>query len=72
MVAGRNSILLYLLSQMLKPWTLRALERHLGSSWLTLFGYAEKYEPIVAAGRVLLVFWLFLSWLYRQREFLKI
>jgi predicted acyltransferase len=71
-VAGMNSILLYLLSQMFKPWTLRSLERHFGSSWLTLFGYAEKYEPIIAACSVLLVFWLFVYWLYRQRVFLKI
>lgn len=69
-VAGMNSILLYLLSQMLKPWTLRALERHFGSSWLNLFG--EAYQPIVAACSVLLVFWLFVWWLYRQRVFLKI
>jgi heparan-alpha-glucosaminide N-acetyltransferase len=69
-VAGMNSILLYMLSQMLKPWTQRALERHFGSWWLTYLG--EEYQPIVAACSVLLVFWLFVFWLYRQRVFLKI
>ncbi|MDZ4687324.1 MAG: DUF5009 domain-containing protein [Planctomycetaceae bacterium] len=69
-VAGMNSILLYMLSQMLKPWTQRAMERHFGSKWLTIFG--EEYQPIVASCGVLLMFWLFVYWLYRQRVFLKI
>jgi heparan-alpha-glucosaminide N-acetyltransferase len=69
-VAGMNSILLYMLSQLLKKWTQQSLQRHFGSGWLTIFG--ETYQPMVAACAVLLVFWLFVYWLFRQRVFLKI
>lgn len=69
-VAGMNSILLYMLSQLLKNWTRDRLIQHFGSGWTTMFG--EAYQPMVVSCAVLLVFWLFVYWLYRQRIFLKI
>ncbi len=69
-VAGMNSIALYVLSQLLRPWTKATLIRHFGDRWLAIFG--PEYVPMVEASAILLVFWLFVFWLYRQRVFLKI
>jgi len=69
-VAGMNSMLLYVMSQTLKNTTLRNLERHFGTSWETLAG--ADYAPVFQACGVLFVFWLITLWLYRQRVFLKI
>jgi heparan-alpha-glucosaminide N-acetyltransferase len=69
-VAGMNSIALYVMGQLLKPWTLRSLNCHFGDIWLTWLG--TNYRPVVESTTVLLMFWLFVYWLYRQRVFLKI
>lgn len=69
-VAGMNSIALYVMSQLLKPWTKGTLVRHFGSGWMTMFG--EAYAPIIEATAILGMYWLFVYWLYRQRVFLKI
>jgi heparan-alpha-glucosaminide N-acetyltransferase len=69
-VAGMNSMVLYLLSQLLRGYTLESLQRHLGQWWLTAFG--EQYEPLVGSLAVLLCFWLFVFWLYRQKAFLRL
>lgn len=69
-VAGMNSIALYIMGQTLRPFTRETLNTHLGSQWVNLFG--ENYAPIVQSCGILLVFWIFVYWLYRQRVFLKI
>jgi heparan-alpha-glucosaminide N-acetyltransferase len=69
-VAGMNSIALYVMSQLLKNSTADALERHFGAGLFTIFG--DHYIPLMKANLVLLVFWLFVWWLYRQRIFFRI
>lgn len=69
-VAGMNSIALYVMSQLLRNSTADALERHFGSGLFKIFG--DHYIPLVKANLVLLVFWLFVFWLYRQRIFFRI
>lgn len=69
-VAGMNSITLYMLGQLCRPWTRGFLATHFGKQWLEFFG--APYAPILESCAVLLVFWLFVYWLYRQRAFLKI
>lgn len=69
-VAGMNSILLYLMGQLLRGWTKDTLIRHFGESWPKVFG--TEYEPVVTSCAVLLVFWLTVYWLYRQRIFVRI
>lgn len=69
-VAGMNSIVLYLMGQLIRPWTRDTLLRHFGDQWPKFFGTA--YEPTVTAVAVLAVFWLFVYWLYRQRLFVRI
>lgn len=69
-VAGMNSIALYVMGQLLKPWTKATLIRHFGDGWLTALG--THYQPLVESCVFLLVFWLFVYWLHAQRVYLKI
>jgi hypothetical protein len=87
-VVGMNSIAMYCMSMLLKPWAARTLEIHLGPdifqlkpaigpySW-TLVETAtapmlEAWEPAIRATLVGLTFWLACFWLYRQRIFIRI
>jgi len=69
-VAGMNSIALYVMSQLLSGWTAQNLQKHFGQNIFLLLG--ENYTPLIRANLVLLCFWLFIWWLYRQRVFLRI
>ena len=66
-VVGRNSILMYMMFQLIRKWTARTREIHLGQDIFT-----GTYGPIVESLSVLLVFWLICWWLYRQKVFLRI
>lgn len=69
-VVGTNSIAVYLMSQMLKPWVGRTLQTHFGQDVFLALG--DTWEPFVRANLIGLVFWLVCLWLYKQRVFLKI
>ncbi len=69
-VAGMNSIALYVMSQLLKNWTGDSLQRHFGAGLFNALG--ENCAPLVKANLILLCFWLFVWWLYRQRIFFRI
>ncbi|MHB8902904.1 MAG: acyltransferase family protein [Thermoguttaceae bacterium] len=69
-VFGANSILVYMMGQLARSWTKNTLEIHLGNDYSQVLGAA--YAPIVEAGCVTLVFWLFCYWLYRQKIFVRI
>jgi predicted acyltransferase len=66
-VAGMNSIAMYLMSQQTRGWAGRNLRVHLGRGWFT-----GDYGPVVEATAILVVLWLICLWLYRQRIFLRI
>lgn len=70
MVIGMNSIAIYCMSWMIKDFVLENVHRHLGDWWMARF--AEPYHPIVEGGVIVVVFWLILFWLYRQKAFLRI
>jgi predicted acyltransferase len=66
-VVGMNSIAMYCMSQLMKPWVFGRLKVHLGQWWFT-----GPYGPIVETSAVLLVFWLICYWMYRRGIFLRI
>ena len=70
MVIGMNSIAIYCMSWMMKGFVLENVHRHLGDGWMALFD--ERYHPMVEGGVIVIVFWLILFWLYRQKAFLRI
>jgi len=69
-VLGMNSIAAYILEWIAPDWLRENLVRHLGQGWLQIFGAA--YEPLVTGVLVVLLVWLFLFYLYRQKVFLRI
>jgi len=69
-VVGMNSLLMYMMAQLVHSWTRATLKIHLGPDYTNVLGPA--YAPIVEAGCVILVFWLFCYWLYRQKIFLRV
>jgi predicted acyltransferase len=70
-VVGMNSIAIYMMSQMLKPWTAKTLQTHFGGEKLfNIFGAANA--PFVQYTMVGLVFWLVCYGMYRSKIFLRI
>ena len=75
-VVGVNSIAIYCMGQLLKPWTERTLQIHLGDDifsrvtvWL---GLDPAFLPMVQLTMIGLVFWLICLWMYRQKIFIRI
>lgn len=71
-VVGVNSIAMYIMAQLLKPWVARQLKIHLGQHIFDLTIDGVSYTSIVQAAAVTAVLWLFCLWLYRRRIFIKI
>jgi predicted acyltransferase len=69
-VVGANSIAAYLLAHGPDRFILDSFRIHFGKDCFALLGAA--YEPLLAGAAVLLVEWLVLWWLYRQRLFIRI
>jgi predicted acyltransferase len=70
LVVGMNSIAIYGMSQMLKPWVAKTLQTHLGENVFKIFGAANA--PLVQYTMVGLVFWFVCYWMYRRKIFLRI
>jgi heparan-alpha-glucosaminide N-acetyltransferase len=84
-VVGMNSLLVYLMGQMLKGWTGATIKRHFSMPWrhfadwfnarggttvhTELFG--GVYGPLWESLSVMFVFWLVCVWLYRQKIFVR-
>lgn len=69
-VVGMNSIVAYCMSWLIASFVQDALIRHLGEDLFLAAG--EAYRPLLLGAGELLVFWLILFWLYRQKIFIKI
>jgi predicted acyltransferase len=70
LVIGANSITAYVMSWTMEEFVVHALGRHVGSRAFLAFG--APFEPVLRGASVLLVFWLALYWMYRQRIFVRI
>lgn len=70
MIIGANSIVAYVMSWTMEEPIKAALERHLGESVFALAG--PVWQPVLLGAAVLLVMWLILYWLFRQRIFVRI
>jgi predicted acyltransferase len=66
-VVGMNSIAIYLMSQLMRPWMGEVLRTHLGAAPFT-----GAYGPMVRDLLTLGVFWVILWWMHRRRIFLRI
>lgn len=70
LVVGMNSIAIYSMGMLLRSWTAKTLQVHLGEDLFKVLGAANA--PFVQAMLVGLVFWLACWWMYRRRIFLRI
>lgn len=81
-VVGVNSITMYCMSQLMRPFVKSALKTH-SATWdqiaqwehglnYHLFDPQFAYSPIFERVAVLFVFWLICVWLYTQRIFVRI
>jgi heparan-alpha-glucosaminide N-acetyltransferase len=66
-VVGMNSIAIYLMAQLMKPFVAGSLRTHFGQGI-----FDGPYGHLARGSATLLVFWLICYWLYRQRIFVKI
>lgn len=69
-VVGMNSITIYVMTWLTSGWIVNTIRTHFGADVFNLFG--EAYESMFRRSAALLVMWLILYWLYRQRIFLRI
>jgi predicted acyltransferase len=66
-VVGTNSIAMYCMSQLMKPWLRQTWATHLGSE-----PFSGTYGPIWQSLAVLFALWLICLWLYRRKIFIRI
>ena len=69
-VVGVNSIAIYCMSMLLKPWVAATWKIHLGPQVFLAWGPLN--EPLLTALVVGLTFWLACWWMYRNKIFIRI
>ncbi len=69
-VVGVNSLAIYCMSMLLRPWAARTWQTHFGDDVFLAWG--ERNEPTLQALMVGLLFWLACWWMYRQRIFIRV
>lgn len=69
-VIGANSIFIYTVHGLFDGFILQAFKTHFGSDIFKVWG--ADLEPLAGGAAVLLVFWLMLLWMYRQKIFIRI
>jgi heparan-alpha-glucosaminide N-acetyltransferase len=69
-VAGMNSITMYVMADLSKGWLHETLQTHFGARIFDFLG--PDYRPFLAQLWILLAMWLICYWLYRQRIFVRI
>lgn len=74
-VIGVNSLLMYMMGQLIRGWTAGRVEAHFGGLIERVLPGAfdsEMWGPLVVPISAMIVFWLIAYWLYRQRIFLRV
>ena len=69
-VVGMNSIAAYLIAHLCEDFIQSSLRIHLGMRFFNLFGTA--LEPFFLGALTLLIYWLVLYWMFRNKVFIRI
>jgi predicted acyltransferase len=84
LVIGMNSIAIYCLVHLIQDFLLQSFQIHFGadwfkfvdSIWLRISGSTPEVlvhiEPLIQGGVLLVVYWLILYWMYRNKVFVRI
>jgi heparan-alpha-glucosaminide N-acetyltransferase len=81
-IVGMNSIAMYCMAQLIKPWIGSSLKTHLATldTWFgwqpaltfVLFDSNSVYSPVFSNVAVVFVLWLICWWMYRRKIFVRI
>jgi predicted acyltransferase len=75
-VVGMNSLAMYMMGQLLRPWATKTVKIHFADAFQNLVGPAvmadDMYGRIIAPTSAFLVFWLIALWMYRQKFFVRV
>lgn len=72
-IVGMNSLAIYLMEELLRPWFGKQLRVNFGAEVFTLCGRIDPaYGIVVERVFVALCLWLVCLWMYRQKIFVKI
>jgi len=69
-VIGMNSIAAYCMAHFFEGFLSSSLRVHLGANFFAFAG--QGLTPFFQGAAILLLYWLILLWMYRQKLFLKI
>jgi predicted acyltransferase len=69
-VVGLNSMAAYLIAHLCEDFILSSLHTHLGNRPFEILG--AGLQPLLLGIAVMLVYWLMLFWMYRQKIFIRI
>jgi heparan-alpha-glucosaminide N-acetyltransferase len=69
-VIGANSIFIYCVVHLVDRFIIESFKTHLSQEVFLVLG--PVWEPVLAGGAALVVFWLVLLWMYRRRVFIRI
>lgn len=70
LVVGMNSIAIYVLVHVATDYFINSLHIHLGQPIFELFG--REFAPITVGAVALLMMWLIMYWMYREKIFVRI
>jgi predicted acyltransferase len=69
-VIGLNSIAAYCIAHLFEGFLRDSFKIHLGADAFKIFG--APYETLLSGGCILVIYWLILYWMHRQKAYLKI
>ena len=70
-VIGANSIFVYCVSHLIDGFLIGTFKTHFGADVFARIA-GKEFEPLMTGIAVLIVFWLMLYWMYRQRIFIRV
>ena len=75
-VVGVNSLVFYLMGQLIRPWAERTMQTHFGVLWADLIGPKwladDMFGRMVGPISALILFWLIALWLYSKKYFVRV
>ena len=75
-VVGMNSIAMYMMGQLMRPWTIRVVHTHFAKPLEQLTGMPlfdpQWYGRIADPTAAFVVFWLIVFYMYRKRYFIRV
>lgn len=69
-VIGMNSIAIYCMDKLFVGFIRESFKTHLGQDIFNRLG--ETWQPLLSGGAIIIVLWLILYWMYRNKVFVRI